>query len=62
MAEYINREAVNRISFTDAVLIDGEVRIEKIALVRDIEKLPAAAEVNHIAQACNQETAERRYR
>lgn len=49
MAEYINREAVNRISFTDAVLIDGEVRIEKIALVRDIEKLPAAdvAPVRH---------------
>ena len=42
MAEYIEREAVNRISFTDAVLIDGEVRIEKIALVRDIEKLLAA--------------------
>ena len=49
MAEYIDREAVNRISFTDAVLIDGEVRIEKIALVRDIEKLPAAdvAPVRH---------------
>lgn len=49
MAEYIDRGAVNRISFTDAVLIDGEVRIEKIALVRDIEKLPAAdvAPVRH---------------
>lgn len=49
MAEYINREEINRISFTDAVLIDGEVRIEKIALVRDIEKLPAAdvAPVRH---------------
>lgn len=49
MAEYINREAVNRISFTDAVLIDGEVRIEKIVLVRDIKKLPAAdvAPVRH---------------
>lgn len=42
MAEYIEREAINRISFTDAVLIDGEVRSERIVLARDIDKLPAA--------------------
>lgn len=42
MAEYIEREAINRICFMDYFLVDGEVRIENVALVRDIEKLPAA--------------------
>ena len=42
MAEYIEREAINRICFMDYFLVDGEVRTESVALVRDIEKLPAA--------------------
>lgn len=42
MAEYIEREAINRICFMDYFLVDGEVRSESVALVRDIEKLPAA--------------------
>lgn len=42
MAEYIEREAINRICFKDYFLVDGEVRTESVALVRDIEKLPAA--------------------
>lgn len=42
MAEYIEREAINRICFMDYFLADGEVRTESVALVRDIEKLPAA--------------------
>lgn len=49
MAEYIEREAINRICFMDYFLVDGEVRTESVALVRDIEKLPAAdvAPVRH---------------
>lgn len=49
MAEYIEREAINRICFMDYFLVDGEVRTESVALVRDIEKLPAAdvAPVTH---------------
>ena len=42
MAEYIEREAINRICFMDYFLVDGEVRTESVAPVRDIEKLPAA--------------------
>ena len=42
MAECIEREAINRICFVDYFLVDGEVRTESVALVRDIEKLPAA--------------------
>lgn len=42
MAECIEREAINRICFMDYFLVDGEVRTESVALVRDIEKLPAA--------------------
>lgn len=42
MAEYIEREAINRICFMDYFLVDGEVRTESVAIVRDIEKLPAA--------------------
>ena len=42
MAEYIEREAINRICFMDYFLVDGEVRTESVALLRDIEKLPAA--------------------
>lgn len=49
MAEYIEREAINRICFMDYFLVDGEVRTESVALVRDIEKLPAVdvAPVRH---------------
>ena len=42
MAECIEREAINRICFVDYFLVDGEARTESVALVRDIEKLPAA--------------------
>ena len=42
MAACIEREAINRICFVDYFLVDGEVRTESVALMRDIEKLPAA--------------------
>lgn len=49
MAEYIELDAIKKISFNDTVLIDGKVRTERIVLVRDIKKLPAAdvAPVRH---------------
>lgn len=42
MAEYIDREKINEIAFTDAVLVKGEVRTERIALQREIDEIPAA--------------------
>ena len=42
MAEYIDREKINEIAFTDAVLVKGEVRAERIALLREIDEIPAA--------------------
>lgn len=42
MAEYIDREKINEIAFTDAVLVKGEVRTERIALLREIDEIPAA--------------------
>lgn len=41
MADYIDREAVRRISYQDLMLIDGETRAEKVVALRDIDKLPA---------------------
>lgn len=42
MAEFIDREKINKIAFTDAVLVKGEVRTERIALLREIDEIPAA--------------------
>lgn len=42
MAEFIDREKINEIAFTDAVLVKGEVRTERIALLREIDEIPAA--------------------
>lgn len=42
MAEYIDREKINEIAFTDAVLVKGEVRTERIALLREIDEIPTA--------------------
>lgn len=42
MAEFIAREKINEIAFTDAVLVKGEVKTERIALLREIDEIPAA--------------------
>lgn len=42
MAEFIDREKINEIAFTDAVLVKGEVKTERIALLREIDEIPAA--------------------
>lgn len=42
MAEYIDREKINEIAFTDAVLVKGEVRTERVALLREIDEIPKA--------------------
>lgn len=42
MAEYIDREKINEIAFTDAVLVKGGVRTERIALLREIDEIPTA--------------------
>ena len=42
MAEFIDREKINEIAFTDAVLVKGEVKTERIAMLREIDEIPAA--------------------
>ena len=42
MAEFIDREKINEIAFTDTVLVKGEVKTERIALLREIDEIPAA--------------------
>ncbi len=42
MAEYIDREKINEIAFTDTVLVKGEVKTERIALLQEIDEIPAA--------------------
>lgn len=41
MAEFIDREKINEIAFTGAVLVKGEVKTERIALLREIDEIPA---------------------
>ena len=42
MAKYIDREKINEIAFTDTVLVKGEVRAERVALLREIDEIPEA--------------------
>lgn len=42
MAEFIDREKIDEIAFTDAVLVKGEVKTGRIALLREIDEIPAA--------------------
>lgn len=42
MAECIDREKINEIAFTDTVLVKGEVKTERIALLQEIDEIPAA--------------------
>lgn len=54
MAEFIDREKINEIAFTDAVLVKGEVKTEKMTMaeLKDLVGELLSLNAENLAQRC----------